>query len=253
MQDQVYEMEGRTYRNVIARFGPESRDPVVVGAHYDAFSELPGADDNASGVAGLIELAHLLSSARPQTRIELLAFTLEEPKTRDGDGLFRSEYGGSARHVRLLQEHGVRPRIFIDLEMIGYFSDQTGSQDYPSRFLGWLYPSRGDFVVIVGRIGQGNAVRRVKAAMRGASELPVYSMSPHEVIEGVDWSDHADYWKAGYTAVMITDTALNRNRNYHRRHPRQAGLRTNGYGRSGRLHRGSRFCSLIEPTKGRAG
>src|SRR5438876_4259 len=93
VQDQIYEMEGRTYRNVIARFGPESRDPVVVGAHYDAFSELPGADDNASGVAGLIELAHLLSRARLQTRVELVAFTLEEPKTRDGDGLFRSEYG----------------------------------------------------------------------------------------------------------------------------------------------------------------
>ena len=99
--------------------------------------------------------------------------------------------------------------------MIGYFSDQTGSQDYPLRFLRWLYPSRGDFVAIVGRIGQGNAVRRVKAAMRGASKLPVYSMSAHEVIEGVDWSDHANYWKAGYDAVMITDTAPNRNRNYH--------------------------------------
>ena len=215
MQDQVYEMEGRTYRNVIARFGPESRDPVVVGAHYDAFSELPGADDNASGVAGLIELARLLSRARLQTRVELVAFTLEEPKTRDGDGLFRSEYGGSARHVRSLQEHGVRPRIFIGLEMIGYFSDEAGSQAYPSRFFRWLYPSRGDFVVIVGRIGQGNAVRRVKAAMRGASELPVYSISAHEIIQGVDWSDHANYWKAGYAAVMITDTAPNRNRNYH--------------------------------------
>ena len=215
VQDQVYDMEGRTYRNVIARFGPDSKDPVIVGAHYDAFSELPGADDNASGVAGLIELARLLSRTRLQTRVELVAFTLEEPKTRDGDGLFRSEYGGSARHVRLLREHGVRPRIFIDLEMIGYFSDQTGSQDYPLRFLRWLYPSRGDFVAIVGRIGQGNAVRRVKAAMRGASKLPVYSMSAHEVIEGVDWSDHANYWKAGYAAVMITDTAPNRNRNYH--------------------------------------
>src|SRR5437867_1898971 len=155
VQDQIYEMEGRTYRNVIARFGPESRDPVVVGAHYDAFSELPGADDNASGVAGLIELAHLLSRARLQTRVELVAFTLEEPKTRDGDGLFRSEYGGSAVHVRSIKKRGISASVFINLEMIGYFSDEDGSQSYPAGIVSWLYPSRGDFVAIIGRIGQG--------------------------------------------------------------------------------------------------
>jgi len=145
-----------------------------VGAHYDAFGELPGADDNASGVAGLIELAHLLGRTKLQTRVELVAFTLEEPKTRNGDGLFRSEYGGSAVHVRSLKERGISPRVFINLEMIGYFSDEDGSQSYPVGLFRSLYPSRGDFIGIIGRIGQGRTVRRVKAAMRAASALPVY-------------------------------------------------------------------------------
>jgi hypothetical protein len=99
--------------------------------------------------------------------------------------------------------------------MIGYFSDEPGSQAFPAPVLRWLYPSRGDFVAIVGRIGQGRAVRRVKAAMRSASKLSVHSMSAHELIKGVDWSDHANYWKAGYDAVMITDTSYTRNRSYH--------------------------------------
>jgi len=96
-----------------------------------------------------------------------------------------------------------------------FTATEGGSQTFPAPFFGWLYPCRGDFVAIVGRIGQGKAVRRVKAAMQAASPLPVYSISAHEIVRGVDWSDHANYWKAGYDAVMITDTALNRNRNYH--------------------------------------
>ena len=89
------------------------------------------------------------------------------------------------------------------------------ARDFRWAFSGLLYPSRGDFITIVGRIGQGSAVRRVKAAMRGASALPVYSMSAHEIVEGVDWSDHANYWQADHDAVMITDTSYNRNRMYH--------------------------------------
>jgi hypothetical protein len=168
VMDQSYKMDGRIYQNVVSAFGPETSDPVIIGAHYDAFGELPGADDNASGVAGLIELAHLLGRTALPARVELVAFTLEEPQTREGLGLFRTEYGGSAVHVRSLDERGLRPRVFINLEMIGYFSDEAGSQGFSSGPLGWLYPSRGDWIAIIGRIGQGGAVRRVKAAMRGA-------------------------------------------------------------------------------------
>jgi Zn-dependent M28 family amino/carboxypeptidase len=106
-------------------------------------------------------------------------------------------------------------RIMLNLETIGVFNDEESSQQYPIGLLTLFYPSRGDFVAVVGKFGQGHAVRRVKAALRSASTLPVYSLSAPEFVQGVDWSDHANYWNAGYDAVMVTDTALYRNRNYH--------------------------------------
>ena len=99
--------------------------------------------------------------------------------------------------------------------MIGFFSDEKGSQDLPSNLLKPFYPSRGNFIAIIGKVGQGDVVRKVKAAMRSASPLPVYSMNGPEFIEGVDWSDHFNYWKTGYSAVMITDTSFYRNKQYH--------------------------------------
>ncbi len=215
VEDQPYPMDEETYRNVIGVFGPGTDSRIVVGAHYDAFGEFPGADDNASGVAGLIELAHLLGSADLGRQVELVAFTLEEPKTADGDGLFRSEYGGSAVYVRSLLDENASIRVFLNLEMIGYFNDQPDSQSFPIGLLNWLYPSQGNFVTIIGRIGQGRVVRQVKRAMRSAAGLPVYSMSAHEWVEGVDWSDHANFWAAGHEAVMITDTSFFRNKAYH--------------------------------------
>ena len=214
-EDQAYEMGAHTYRNIIAVFGPETDERIVVGAHYDAAGELPGADDNASAVAGLIELAHLLGQTTQSLRIELVAFTLEEPKTVDGLGLFRSKYGGSAVHAESLVEQGAAVRVVLNMEMIGYFSDDGGSQEYPLGLLRLFYPSRGNFINIVGKLGQGRVLRRVKAAMISASPLPVYSMSAPAWIEGIDYSDHTNYWNAGYAAVMINDTGFYRNRNYH--------------------------------------
>lgn len=215
VHEQVYEMEGRTYRNVIARFGPDTGDVVVVGAHYDAAGAFPGADDNASGVAGLIEVGRAIGTVAPGAAVELAAFALEEPTTPDGPGLFRSRYGGSAVHVRSLRARNARVRVFINLEMIGFFSDERGSQRFPVPVMGWFYPDRGTFITVVGTFGQGRTVRRVKAAMQSASTLPVRSISAPASLTGIDWSDHANYWNAGYEAVMITDTSFYRNPNYH--------------------------------------
>ena len=218
VSDQSYPMEGKTYRNVIGSFGPEAGAAIVVGAHYDAAGELPGADDNASSVAGLLELARLLGSMPPAVPVELVAFTLEEPKTIGGVGMFRSPFGGSAVHAASLVKEQKKIRIVIDLEMIGFFSDDDGSQSYPARLLGLIYPSRGNFITVIGKLGQGDSVRRVKSAMRSASPLPVYSMSAPAFVEGIDWSDHTNYWNAGYEAVMISDTAFYRNTAYHTIH-----------------------------------
>jgi hypothetical protein len=101
--------------------------------------------------------------------------------------------------------------------MIGYFSDREGSQRLPSTLLKAVYPTRGDFITVVGKMDQGPLVRTVKRAMRGATPLPVYSINAPRAVPGIDFSDHASYWDAGYGAVMVTDTAFYRNPHYHTR------------------------------------
>jgi len=209
VSEQPYESRGQTYRNVIASFGPRTKDLIVVGAHYDTAGALPGADDNASGVAGLIELAYLLGKTPPSARVELVAFALEEPP------YFRSPLMGSAVHAASLKARGFAVRAMLSLEMIGYFSDQPDSQQYPVSVLKAVYPSRGNFIAVVGKIDQGRVVRRVKQAMMEASPLPVYSITAPRSIPGVDFSDHLNYWNEGYDALMITDTAFYRNPHYH--------------------------------------
>ena len=212
VSEQGYRVEGNSYRNVIARFGPEGGERIVVGAHYDAFGPLPGADDNASGVAGLLELARLLGQQAPAMRVELVAFSTEEPP------YFRTTGMGSSVHAQALRKENVNVRAMLSLEMIGYFSDANSSQHFPVGILSALYPSRGNFIGVVGRVSDGLLVRRIKGAMSGAAPLPVHSINAPSVIPGVDFSDQLSYWDAGYNAVMITDTAFYRNRNYHTAH-----------------------------------
>jgi Zn-dependent M28 family amino/carboxypeptidase len=209
VSEQPYRVQGKSYRNVIAQFGPDSAERIIVGAHYDAAGPLPGADDNASGVAGLIELARLLSRQPPRMRVELVAFTLEEPPYFGTTGM------GSSVHAESLRKENIRVRAMFSLEMIGYFSDAPKSQIFPAAFLSAFYPSTGNFISVVGRLGDWSLVRRTKNAMRNATPLPVYSINAPRFIPGVDFSDQLSYWHAGYDAVMITDTAFYRNRNYH--------------------------------------
>lgn len=197
------------FRNIVAAFGPETAERVVVGAHYDAYGPFPGADDNASGAAGLLELARLLGKAPPPLRVELVAYSTEEPPC------FATPHMGSAVHADALKESGVKVRAMISLEMIGYFSDEPGSQSYPVPLLKLYYPSRGNFITVVGDPGGIGLTRRVKKAM-SAGALPVYSITAPAFIPGIDYSDHASYWAAGYPAVMINDTAFYRNKLYHK-------------------------------------
>lgn len=198
------------YKNVVARFGPANGRLLVIGAHYDSHGATPGADDNASGVAGLLELAHLLGQAAPSRPVELVAYALEEPPH------FRTPHMGSVWHARALKEAGRDVELMLSLEMIGYFSDRPGSQAYPLAALKLGYPERGNFIALVGQFGDFGLSRSVKAAMSGASELPVYSLNAPSLVPGVDFSDHRSYWAQGYPALMVTDTAFMRNPAYHR-------------------------------------
>ncbi len=209
--DQPYTVEGTTVRNVIARFGPETGERVVVGAHYDTAGPHPGADDNASGVAGLLELARLLDGADLPCPIELVSYPLEEPP------YFYTNQMGSAVHARALQEQDAAVRAMLSLEMIGYFADEPGSQSFPLFFLRPLYPSAGTFIAVVGKWGWGQVglVRTVRDGMRDATPLPVHSINAPRFVPGIAFSDHLNYWHAGYDAVMITDTAFYRNPHYH--------------------------------------
>jgi len=209
VSEQVFKVDGHIYRNVIAHFGPETRERIVVGGHYDAYGEFPGADDNASAIAGLIELAYLLKKTSLTTLVELVAFALEEPP------YFTTANMGSAVYADSMKKQKIPVRIMICLEMIGYFSDAKGSQKFPAPLLKLFYPSQGNFIAVVGKMDQISAVRRVKKAMQGSSVLPVFSINAPTFVQGIDFSDHRSYWQAGYDAVMITDTSFYRNPNYH--------------------------------------
>ncbi|MBX7221207.1 MAG: M28 family peptidase [Blastocatellia bacterium] len=207
--EQPFEARKIEYRNVIATFGPDTPERIVIGAHYDSCGPRPGADDNASGVAVLLELARHLGTTKLPLRVELVAYTLEEPP------FFETEFMGSAVHAKSLKEKGVKVRLMVSLEMLGYFSDAPNSQQFPLKMLGLIYPTTGNFVTVVGNLGQCLEVRKVKKAMLGASALPVCSINVPATVPGIDYSDHLNYWAKGYPAVMITDTSFYRNFNYH--------------------------------------
>ncbi|MFY9824264.1 MAG: M28 family peptidase [Thermoanaerobaculia bacterium] len=201
-----FHVHGRTYRNVVASFGPEAGPILIVGAHYDSFGGFganPGADDNASGTAGLLELARLLAGHRLEQRVDLVAFANEEPP------YFGSAQMGSAVHARSLAGREVRGMIC--LEMIGYFTPRQPSPNWLFRF---LYPNRGDFIAVAGRWADRELTRQVKRAMRGGSDLPVVSFTAPRSA-GLDGSDQINYWDRGIPAVMVTDTADIRNPHYH--------------------------------------
>jgi Zn-dependent M28 family amino/carboxypeptidase len=199
------------FQNIIISFGPEEGERIIVGAHYDVCFDTPGADDNASAVAGLLELARLLHEQQPELpyRVDLVAYNFEEPP------FFGSDRMGSAVHARSLAREGIKVKIMICLEMIGYYSDEPGSQKFPLPQLKTLYPSVGNFIVVVGKMGQEEAVEVVKRTMQEYADIDVQSINAPTSITGIDFSDHRNYWAQGYQAVMINDTSFLRNPHYH--------------------------------------
>ena len=212
---QRFTQDGKEYKNVICPFGPEAGERIVVGAHYDVQGDQPGADDNASGVAGLLELSRLVQSLKAELkcRIDFVAYTLEEGQFRKHP--FARHYG-SYIHAKSLAQAGISVRAMICLEMIGYFTDRPNSQKYPLFFLRWFYPDKGNFIAVVGKWGQGSLVSTVKESLAAPSQGPVEALTTMSFLPGVSYSDHQSYWKFNFPAVMITDSAFYRNKNYHK-------------------------------------
>ncbi len=207
---QSFEAEGRTFVNVIARFPGKTAGKIIIGAHYDSCGDTPGADDNASGVAGLLGLARMLRHYEPRHTIELVAYANEEPPW------FGSKDMGSWRHAKSLKDAGDKVIAMICLEMIGYFSDAPGSQEYPLDVMKILYPSRGNFLAVVSGLDSAGLAREVKEAMKKKTDYPIVQFSmPMRKDSGVDLSDHRNYAALGMPAVMVTDTAFMRNKEYH--------------------------------------
>jgi Zn-dependent M28 family amino/carboxypeptidase len=182
---------------------------LVIGAHYDTVEGTPGADDNASGIAGLLELARLFSERTFAGTIQFVAFTLEEPP------FFRTRHMGSYIYAEKLNREGREIEGMICLESIGYFTDTPGSQYFPVSMLKWFFPNKGNFIAFVSNLRSRGLLNRSKNAFKKGSVLPVESLAALSIVPGIDLSDHWSFWEFGYNAIMVTDTAFYRNPNYH--------------------------------------
>ncbi|SHL19691.1 M28 family peptidase [Chryseobacterium polytrichastri] len=206
---QEYQVGEETYKNVICSFGTENKKRIIIGAHYDVCGDQQGADDNATGVTGLLELARMLKGQKLNYRIDLVAYTLEEPP------YFRTENMGSYIHAKYLKDNNIDVYGMASVEMIGYFKDEENSQDYPLGILSWYYGNKGDYITLAKKFGGGEFVNNFSDHFVEANQVKTETFTAPQFIKGTDYSDHLNYWKFGYSAMMITDTSFFRNKNYH--------------------------------------
>ncbi|MDP3940027.1 MAG: M20/M25/M40 family metallo-hydrolase [Deltaproteobacteria bacterium] len=212
-----YAVRPQTYRvndvdcdnlEVVIPGAARPQEIVLAGAHYNTVEGSPGANDNASGVAGVLELARQLRGARLARTVKLVAFVNEEPP------FFFSGEMGSKLYAQAARRRGDDIRVMLSLEMLGCYSDTPRSQAYP-LFLRWFYPDRGNFIAFVSNLRSRLRLREVVAAFRANSDFPSEHLASPAFVPGVAWSDQLSFWRQGYAAVMVTDTAFYRYRHYH--------------------------------------
>jgi len=208
----IYKVNGVECQNIV--FDLPGQDPdhaaeiVLVGAHYDSVATTPGADDNASGVAALMCLAEAFANTKHERSLRFVFFTNEEPP------YFQTKDMGSLVYAKECKKRGDKIAAMLSLETMGYYTEQKGSQKAPPG-LEAAVPDKGNFLVVVGNVSSASIVDAFKTSFAKHSTLPVAGMAlPASVVEQ-GWSDHWSFWQEGYPAVMVTDTALLRNPNYH--------------------------------------
>jgi Zn-dependent M28 family amino/carboxypeptidase len=209
---QTFRARGKDVHNIDAVIEASGADPevIVVGAHYDSARGTPGANDNATGAAAVLELARLLADLRDKTakRIRLVLFVNEELP------YYGTPDMGSLHYARMLFERGERVVAMYSLETMGYFSDAAGSQKYPAPF-GAIFPDRGDFISFVGMLGSRPLLQETMRSFRAHTAFPTIGGVSPGFIPGIAWSDHWSFAQHGFQALMITDTAPFRYPHYH--------------------------------------
>ncbi|MGV7228633.1 MAG: M28 family peptidase [Nitrospirales bacterium] len=207
---QEYDVSGQICENLEAEVrGTERPDEIVlIGAHYDSVKGSPGANDNATGVAAMLALARAFSQTPASRTLRFVAFTNEEPP------FFRSRHMGSRVYAKRSRQRTENIILMLSLETIGYYSDEQGSQSYvfPLHF---FYPSTGNFIAFVSNVENGSLVRHLIKSFRQHASFPSEGGALWGWLPGVGWSDHWAFWKEGFPAVMVTDTALFRDSTYH--------------------------------------
>ena len=210
VQRQEYETRGVKSANLIIEItGTTLHDQIVIiGAHYDSVLGSPGANDNGSGVAALLEISRLLVGIKPARTIRFVAFTNEEPPF-----FLRRDMGSRvyASNARSRKENIV---AMLSLETMGYYSEVPDSQDYPFPF-SFFYPHTANFIGFVGNIRSRHLVKLSLGSFRRTTDFPSEGAAAPGWITGIGWSDHWSFWREGYKAIMVTDTAFFRYDHYH--------------------------------------
>jgi Zn-dependent M28 family amino/carboxypeptidase len=209
-QRQTYEVARLPVSNLEATLSGSSKraESIVVGAHYDSVAECPGANDNATGVAAVLELARRFAGRAPARAIRFVAFVNEEPP------FFKTAQMGSVVYANAARQRGDQIAGMLSLETMGYYSDVKGSQRYPAP-VALMYPDVGNFIGFVSNVGSVRLLLSARRAFKERTSFPLQSASVPASIPGVGWSDHWSFWERGYPGMMVTDTAPYRYPYYH--------------------------------------
>ena len=211
VSSQVFTAQATGVRNleaILDGYSP-AEDIVVIGAHYDTVPGSPGANDNGSGVAALLEIARLLAGKPLARSVRFVAFVNEEAP------FFYTRDMGSYRYADRARERGEDISAMLSLETIGYYADARGSQRYPNPVYDWFYPDTANFIGFVGNLKSRRLVRRCLGSFRRHAAFPSEGVAAPGNMLGIHWSDHWSFWQAGFPALMVTDTALFRYPHYH--------------------------------------